>query len=77
MLCKAQLVCLQQLPGSFVSNDPLQLSRILAEIDQIDLAVELALANSVSPAFAIATTLDRLQKRDIREGENEEEDAMR
>jgi len=39
--------------------------------------VELALSNKISPAFAIATAMDRLQKRDIREGENAEEDAMR
>lgn len=60
-----------------ISHDPQYLSRVLAELGHVDLAVELALSNDFSPAFAIATTLDKIKKRDIREGENEEENVMR
>ena len=41
------------------------------------MAVELALANDVSPAFAIASQLEKLKNVDIRDGEDEEEEAMR
>ena len=60
-----------------VRHNPEHLSRVLAELGQVDLAVELALANDFSPAFAITTTLDKIKRRDIRQGENEDEDAMR
>ena len=50
---------------------------MLVEVGKTDLAVELALANNVSPAFAIASQLDRMKNVDIREGEDEEEEAMR
>ena len=39
--------------------------------------MELALSNDVSPAFAIASNLDKLKNFDIRDGEDEEEDQMR
>ena len=35
---------------------------MLVELGKTDLAVELALANNVSPAFAIASQLDRMKK---------------
>jgi len=50
---------------------------VLAELGDSDLAIEVALSNNVSPAFAIATKLDQLKHWDIRDGEDEEEEAMR
>lgn len=77
MICKAKLYCQKHMPSAAMSNDVGYLSKVLAELDQIDQAVELALSNDVSPAFAIATKLDKLQNQDIRDGEDEEEDQMR
>ena len=77
MLCRAKLICLDEMPSAATSNDPLYLSKVLVELGKSDLAVELALANSVSPAFAIASQLDNLKNMDIRDGEDEEEEAMR
>ena len=39
--------------------------------------MELAISNDLSPAYAIATALEKIQRRDIRAGENEEEKNMR
>ena len=77
MLCRAKLVCLDEMPSAATSNDPHYLSKVLVELGKSDMAVELALANNVSPAFAIASQLDNLNNMDIRDGEDEEEDAMR
>ena len=75
LLCQARLVCLSNgLPSAALKDSALQLSKILVELDQSDLAVELALSNDVSPAFAIASNLDKLKNFDIRDGEDEEED---
>ena len=78
LLCRARLHCLRQhMTSASYSEDPLQISKVLVELDQPDLAIELALSNKVSPAFAIATQLDKLKNMDIRDGEDEEEDRMR
>jgi len=78
MICRAKLYCLtQMMTSAALSNAPLYLSKVLVELGQADMAVELALANNFSPAFAIASQLDNLKNVDIRDGEDEEEEAMR
>ena len=78
MLCRAKLVLLSSnLHQSAFSDDPLKISKVLGELNQSDLAIELAMANDVSPAFAIASYLYTQKKQDIREGEDAEEDEMR
>lgn len=61
LLCEAKLVCLEKMPNAAASELPLYLSKVLAELDHNDLAIELALASDVSPAYAIATLLEKLK----------------
>lgn len=46
------------MPKQALLDDPLSISKILGELDQPDMAIELALSNKVSPAFAIASYLN-------------------
>lgn len=45
------------------TSDPLELSQILTELEKHEEAIELAIAFQVSPAYALATYLHRLQER--------------
>ncbi len=49
------------MPSSALNNSIEYLSKVLAELDQTDLAVSLALAHDISPSFAIASKLDKLK----------------
>ena len=61
LLCKAKLFCLKHMPSTALNNSVQYLCKVLAELDQTDLAVSLALANDISPSFAIASKLDKLK----------------
>jgi len=59
MICRAKILFLSRnVPKQALLNDPISISKILGELDQPDMAIELALSNNVSPAFAIASFLN-------------------